>query len=205
VLRRSETSTEDSIRNIILSTEGVVFLGTPHRGSADLASLSEVVRKVASTVLRVDSNATILRSLGVDSPELELGRESFITQWRVYDFRVKTFQESFALVGANLGRLGEKVVPDTSSSLDDPREHAETIQANHMNMVRFKSANDPGYEKVSGELRRLVQAIQRKNQTLVEERVINARPSFESQPLTSALDPRALRASGELSQEEKGD
>jgi hypothetical protein len=170
-----------------------------------LASLGETVRKVASAVLRVDSNVTILRSLGVDSPELELGGESFVTQWRVYNFRVKTFQETFALVGANLGRFGEKVVPDTSSSLDDPREHAETIQANHMDMVRFKSANDSGYQKVSGELRMLVQAFQRKNQLLVKERVINAGPSFESQSLTSAQDPGALHASGELSQEEKGD
>jgi len=51
------------------------------------------------------------------------------------------------------------VVPDTSSSLDDPREHAETIPANHMDMARFSGDDDPGFRKVGGELRRLVQQL----------------------------------------------
>jgi hypothetical protein len=62
----------------------------------------------------------------------------------------------------------EQVVPDSSSSLDDPREHAETIQANHMNMVRFANANDPGYRKVGGELKVLVQTILMQKQELRE-------------------------------------
>lgn len=145
-----------------------------------MAALGDVVRRVASTILRVDTNPVILRALGVDSPELELCRESFITQWRKYNFRVKTFQEALSMTGVNLGPLNEKVceilfrfckmiicgcwpsgqvVPDSSSSLDDPHEHAETIQANHMNMAKFTNANDPGYRKVGGELKELVQAI----------------------------------------------
>jgi hypothetical protein len=68
--------------NIILSTAAVIFLGTPHRGSPGLANLGEIVRRIASTVLRVDSNATVLRTLGCNSPELELCRELFTTQWR---------------------------------------------------------------------------------------------------------------------------
>jgi len=62
-----------------------------------MAALGDVVRKVASTILRVDTNPVILRALGVDSPELELCRESFIKQWRVYNFRVKTFQEALGM------------------------------------------------------------------------------------------------------------
>lgn len=109
VLRRSQHSEDPGLKNIIESTQAVVFLGTPHRGSAGYAGLGEMARKVASTVLRVDSNAAIIRALGLDSPELELSRESFIEQWRIYNFQVKTFQESLAPSGMNFGTANEKV------------------------------------------------------------------------------------------------
>lgn len=155
VLRRSESSEESEIRNIIHHTKAVVFLGTPHRGSPGFASTADVVRRVASTILRFDSNDSIIRALGVDSPELELSRESFITQWRKLQFTVKTFQEARPITGVGVGLLNDKVVPDTSSTLDDPREHAETIQANHMDMCKYSSRHDPGYQKVGLELARL--------------------------------------------------
>jgi hypothetical protein len=74
-----------------------------------MAALGDVVRRIASVILRFDTNPVILRALGLDSPELELCRESFITQWRIYDFRVKTFQEALSMAGVNLGSLNEKV------------------------------------------------------------------------------------------------
>lgn len=57
----------------------------------------------------MDSNAVLLRALGLDSPELELSRESFITQWRTFGFQVKTFQEAFGISGVNAGPLNRKV------------------------------------------------------------------------------------------------
>ena len=64
---------------------------------------------ISSSLLRVDSNAKILRALGVDSPELEIGREEFILLWNRYKFRVKTFQESRPLTGVNVGLLNKLV------------------------------------------------------------------------------------------------
>ena len=52
-----------------------------------------------------------------------------------------------------------QVVPDFSSSLDDPRERAEHINANHMELCRFSSRTDPGYVQVGGELSNLVENI----------------------------------------------
>lgn len=109
MLRRSETSEEKSVQDIVESTQAIVFLGTPHRGSAELAALGDVVRKAASMILRADANPALLRALGLDSPELELCRHSFITQWRRYNFRVKTFQEALGLSGVDIGPLNEKV------------------------------------------------------------------------------------------------
>ncbi|KAK3293858.1 uncharacterized protein B0H64DRAFT_417972 [Chaetomium fimeti] len=151
-LRRSESSEEAEFKDIVKSTKGVIFLGTPHRGSPGMADLGQTVRTIASTILRVDSNAALLRALGTDSPELELGRESFTTLWRKYNFRVKTFQEAWGISGVNAGPLNKKVVLDTSSTLDDPREHAETISANHMNMCKFETRRDAGYRKIAFEI-----------------------------------------------------
>src|SRR5690606_2426898 len=41
-----------------------------------------------------------------------------------------------------------QIVPDISSSLDDPREHAETLQADHRNMTKFWGREDPNYVKL---------------------------------------------------------
>ena len=54
------------------------------------------------------------------------------------------------------------MVADTSSSLDDPRERAQHIDANHMTMTRFSGRDDPGYRKVGGELCLLVKDIQKR-------------------------------------------
>jgi predicted ATPase len=175
-LRRSEASEETELKDIVRSTIGVIFMGTPHRGSPGLASLGDVVRQAASSIARVDSNSTLLRSLGVDSPELELGRESFLVLWRKYNFRVKTFQEAYSIAGINIPMLGDKVgsashptswllleilqvVPDQSSTLDDPREHAESISASHMEMCKFASSGSLGYTKVTSELRLMLYTV----------------------------------------------
>lgn len=155
-LRRSQHSEDPRLQDIIRSTISVIFMGTPHRGSAGYASLGELTRKIASTVLRVDSNMAILRTLGLDSPELELSRGSFLQQWRIYNFHVKTFQESSGPNGMNIGGFNEKIVPDISSSLDDPRERAETLQGDHRSMTKFTGSHDSNYIKVAGEIVRVI-------------------------------------------------
>ncbi|KAK0737212.1 hypothetical protein B0T21DRAFT_159826 [Apiosordaria backusii] len=163
MLRRAEESGEHtSIRDILTSTVAVIFLGTPHRGSADFAKLGDIVRRVAGTVLRVDTNSNIIRALGIDSPVLELSRESFLRQWQTYGFQVKTFQEGRAMTGINIGRLKDKVVPDSSSSLDDARECAETIHADHRSMTKYWGAEDPNYGKVGGEISRIIARLSQK-------------------------------------------
>lgn len=150
VLRRSNMARIAEIQDILNSTTGVVFMGTPHRGSPEIASVGDTIRRVAQSVLRMNTNEQVIRALGLDSPELELCRESFIYQWQNLGFQVKTFQEAKALTGLKLGFLGGKVVSDTSSSLDDPQERAESIAANHMDMCRFSGPEDPGFKKVGG-------------------------------------------------------
>lgn len=134
----------------------VVFLGTPHRGSPGLAKLGDSARRVASVMLRMDSNATILESLGLKNSALEIGHESFVALWDEYGFHVKTFQESYALTGVNVGLLNELVVSKESSTIGNPREHSETLEADHVNMTKFKSVDDQRYKQVGGELKEII-------------------------------------------------
>jgi hypothetical protein len=72
-LRRSDESDETELIDIIRSTIGVNFLGTPHRGSS--ADLGESMRCKVSAIARVDSYSSLLRTLGAYSAELELIQE----------------------------------------------------------------------------------------------------------------------------------
>jgi hypothetical protein len=74
-----------------------------------MAALGDVVRRTSAAILRVDSNSSLLRALGIDSPELELCQETFLNQWRKYEYHVKTFQESLPLTGINVSLMNEKV------------------------------------------------------------------------------------------------
>ncbi|KAK3941378.1 hypothetical protein QBC46DRAFT_431135 [Diplogelasinospora grovesii] len=158
MLARSSASTEKELNDVIDSTAAVIFLGTPHRRSPDLAALGEWARGLISA-FRMETNASILDALGLRTTDLERAQEAFSALWQKHDFRVKTFQEGLGLTGVNLGVLGNKVVPDYSSVIGDAREQAETLQANHMEMCRFHGADDPNYRKVSGEIKAIYAAL----------------------------------------------
>ncbi|KAM5509938.1 hypothetical protein FOXYSP1_12904 [Fusarium oxysporum f. sp. phaseoli] len=158
MLALSSTSNTPTHKRVIESTAAIIFLATPHRGSPELSAIGEWARSMLSN-LKFQTTSAILDTLGLKTTDLERAHEAFCRLWHQYDFQVKTFQESFGLTGIDLGVLGNKVVPHESSLIGDPREHAETLQANHKQMTRFSSAQDPNYIKVSGEIESFYKAI----------------------------------------------
>ncbi|KAK4208732.1 hypothetical protein QBC37DRAFT_391785 [Rhypophila decipiens] len=158
MLARSASSSDAETHDIVESVASIIFLGTPHRGSPELAAMGELARSLVSA-LRMETTSTILDALGLRTTDLERAQESFSLLLHEYGFKVKTFQEGMGLTGINLGVLGNKVVPDHSSLIGDHRERAETIHANHMNMCRFWGASDPNYGRVAGEIHSVYQSI----------------------------------------------
>ena len=69
----------------------MIFLGTPHRG-ANAADWGNIARRVAAAV-GFDTNDKLLRSLQVDSSELDLLREEFSKMLRSDAFKIHSFQE----------------------------------------------------------------------------------------------------------------
>jgi|SRR6266566_3762663 len=109
------TSNEDAFGDILYSTVGVVFLGTPHRGSS-AAGIGEIVRKAASRLL-MDTNSQILDSLSLKNSDLVRCQNSFSALWRTHDFIVKTFQEGLPLsMPLRLGQLMMKKATRFASS-----------------------------------------------------------------------------------------
>ncbi|VUC23348.1 unnamed protein product [Clonostachys rosea] len=158
MLAISSTWPISEYQDVVRSTSAVVFLGTPHRGSPELASFGEWARSLISA-FRIQTTSDILDALGMRNTDLERAQEAFSALWQEHDFRVKTFQEGFGLKGINLGVLGNKVVPDSSSLIGDYRECAETLQANHKNMCRFFGHDDPNYRKVGGDIYSIYRSI----------------------------------------------
>ena len=93
------------------STAAVVFMGTPHRGSKDMASLGDIVRKVAGLVM--DTSPFALDALALKNSDLCRCQDLFSKVWREYDFRIKTFQEGQGLSGLKF--FNEKVRMHTNN------------------------------------------------------------------------------------------
>lgn len=116
-LRRSDVDPDPKINKLFNSTTGVFFFGTPHRGSKDWASFGEGITKVASLLLGLDSNDQIVHALLPSGPELDLCRESFITQWMKHMDRltVRTFQESKGVTGVRWANFNMLVLKPIAS------------------------------------------------------------------------------------------
>lgn len=96
------------MENIAKSTKAVVFMGTPHRGSKDMAGVGDIARRVASAFL-ADTNSAMLDSLGLKNSDLERCQDSFTRIWQNTNMKIKTFQEGLPYTGVSLGPLNEKV------------------------------------------------------------------------------------------------
>ncbi|KAI9766019.1 MAG: hypothetical protein M1840_007026, partial [Geoglossum simile] len=146
------------LRKILESTRGIMFLGTPHRGSG-LARWAEMLAK--SIGLIKQTNPQILQVLQQDSEVLARIQESFRIMVRARNqqgFRpieITCFFEELPLTGIG------SVVPLDSAIL--PGYTQIGIHSNHADMTKFEDRNDPGFKAIAGELRRWVKELDRSN------------------------------------------
>ncbi|KAA6410089.1 MAG: nb-arc and tpr domain [Lasallia pustulata] len=138
-------------RSIKLSTYGILFMGTPHQGGSGV-HLGELMLKVASIFVTADDK--ILKHLERDSEWLQqqLGQYAPISNDFVTKFAYEMLPTRIALGKAIM------VVPQASAVVPGAT-NAEpvAIPADHLNMVKFASRQNGGYEKVSGHLQLLAE------------------------------------------------
>ncbi|KAK7976295.1 hypothetical protein PG989_014758 [Apiospora arundinis] len=132
---------------ILETMSGVVFLGTPHRGSkaADLGAVIGTIINICSlsTPIRTD----LLRNLKYDSAALQQLTTS--VRQRLADIEVVTFYETAPTPG--LGRL---VVDESSSCMGIPHEVLLPLFDNHRDMCRFAGETD-SYKLVLYQIREM--------------------------------------------------
>ncbi|CZR69344.1 uncharacterized protein PAC_19244 [Phialocephala subalpina] len=129
--------------DVYKSTQGVVFFGTPHKGSND-AKWGLLLRSIASAAF--DTNDKIIRTLEPDSELLDKLARDFQDIADEGKLKVCSLLESAGKTGLPI--FNSKVVPDSSASFGSRKfEHQDYIEKNHMNMCRFVGKEDGGYSR----------------------------------------------------------
>ncbi|KAM5342905.1 hypothetical protein ACJ41O_013871 [Fusarium nematophilum] len=138
----SRNNPEPHLRGIFDCTKGIVFLGTPHRGSwmADWARIPTSALGVVKS-----TNKSLLKILETDDAYLQSVQDRFWSMVREQqkagrDLEVTCFFEELPLSGVG------KVVSKDSATLES--YNAISIHANHSNMVKFSSVDDNGFKRL---------------------------------------------------------
>lgn len=144
----SRNNPEPHLRLIFEHTKGVLFMGTPHRGSW----MAQWARIPATALGIVKStNDTLLKVLRTDDMYLESVQDRFWSMVREQrsvgrGFEVTSFFEERPLPVAGM------VVPKESATLEG--YNTMSVNADHRSMVKFASENESGFKRLLGELMR---------------------------------------------------
>ncbi|RGP76056.1 hypothetical protein FLONG3_5447 [Fusarium longipes] len=150
----SQERHQQHLQDIVKFTRGVIFLGTPHRGSS-LAKIGELVSRSYGMIK--DTNTDIVRVLKEDSEVLARIQDGFLSLIRARSkdeasmIDITCFYEELPTK-----RLG-LIVPKHSAIL--PGYASRAIHRNHAGMTKFSSSDEPGFEAISGELKRWMKRI----------------------------------------------
>ncbi|KAM7208426.1 sesB-related regulatory, partial [Rhypophila decipiens] len=170
---------EQHLQNILHSTCGIIFLGTPHHG-AGLARWAELLSRSIGLVKQTNSN--IVEVLRRDSEVLARIQDSFHTMIMARSkeglppIEITCFYEELPLPGVGF------VVPKDSAIL--PGYIPIGIHGNHRDMAKFTGPDDPGFMAVCGELRRWI-----RDANAAERRHVNPLPARD-------LDMEGQRGTG---------
>ncbi|MCJ1475942.1 hypothetical protein MMC13_004606 [Lambiella insularis] len=148
--------TEITRRKIVApATYGIVFLGTPHRGSRS-ASIVKLAFNVTVAATR-RPNIGLLSTLRKDSEILDRIGDSFLQtllkfRYQIYSFREEKETRKFLIINT-------MVVDAYSAKIGVGQEETGSIPGNHSEMTKYATASDIGFERVSAQLHRWVEEI----------------------------------------------
>jgi hypothetical protein len=144
----SRNNPEPHLRDVFHCTRGIVFMGTPHKGSW----MADWVRIPASALGFVKStNKSLLKILETDDQFLESIQVGFWSMIREQQIVGRGIEVTCFFEELPLPVVGN-VVSKESATLDGYSSFS--IHANHSDMVKFGSAEDNGFKRLLGELRR---------------------------------------------------
>ncbi|MCJ1348649.1 hypothetical protein MMC31_006882, partial [Peltigera leucophlebia] len=135
----------EHLRDVFVSTHGVLFLGTPHHG-ADIAKWGTRLEWIASVVIPkkiIDSSPDLVNALKKDN-------EVLIAIDRDFMQIINLFHVYFFHEGKPTDVKGTMtfIVDETSASPTIQDVERGVIQASHSQMSKFDDDNSPGFELV---------------------------------------------------------
>lgn len=142
---------DDEYRDIISNVKAVLFLATPHRGT-DLAT---TLNKILTSSIFGHSSKDYVAELASKSPTIDDLNESF--RHHASNVQIFSFYETLS---TNVGPMSFMILEKQSSVLGYPKEISQPLIANHHNVCKFESVDDPNYVSVKGALRRIIPTIQ---------------------------------------------
>lgn len=150
---RSRNNPQAHLRGIFDSIKGIIFMGTPHKG----AWMADWARMPASSLaFGKSANVTLLDVLQRDNQLLESIQVDFVGMIRELQRDDRSLKVTCFFEELPLPVVG-KVVSKESAIFEghDPI----TVHADHRGMVRFASAEETGFKRLLGELRRWMSEI----------------------------------------------
>lgn len=142
----ARSGAQEDHRSIYLSTYGIIFAGTPHQGGEGVAW---GLRLVTVASMLVNTNPAMLQHLQRDSEEVQRLLRDFAPISN--DFCTKFAYETLITplpTGTSIW-----VCPKASAVIPGLADaEAIAIHRDHSNMVKFTSADDDGYKKLSGHI-----------------------------------------------------
>ncbi|KAK6363204.1 hypothetical protein TWF730_000647 [Orbilia blumenaviensis] len=141
----------ERLRSIKVSTQGILFMGTPHMGS-DIVRWASLARKLLLFFPGVKLDSTMLSMLGQNSETLQNINTLFTGI--ASSFEIVYFYEEIETVLPTGQR--EVIVPYSSAIVDSPNTEKIGIHATHHTMIKYKNESSPGYSDVAGILRQMV-------------------------------------------------
>ena len=141
----------EHLRSIYVSTFGILFLGTPHKGSdiAEWGSRLEWICSVALPSKLVDTKPQLVDALKKNNETLQVIDRQFIQLMN--RFHVYFFHEGKP---TNLKGTLKYIVDEESASPTVQDVERASIQADHSHMCKFESDAAPGFDLVAEGIQR---------------------------------------------------
>jgi len=158
---------DDEYRDMVKSVSAIIFLSTPHRGS-DLAKL---LNRILSTSILQYSPKQYITDLQKNSLALEELNEQF-RNFALKIQIVSLYETLQTVVGPKKVMILEK----ESAILGYPGEISRSMNADHHNVCKFHSPQDPNYIIVRDVLKTLVDRVRTTETGLKESYVDDPQP-----------------------------
>ncbi|OCL02223.1 hypothetical protein AOQ84DRAFT_229435 [Glonium stellatum] len=144
-LNQSSTA-RDHRKRVVESTHGIIFLGTPHRGS-DAASYGKIAFTLTKVFASQNANTKLLRALEKSSEVLERITKSFYETWNQHDeMQIYSFHEEKDVT--KLGIFHMRIVSPECAKIGHVNELTGSIPEDHMHIAKFRGPSDPGFVRI---------------------------------------------------------